>query len=222
MDGYQRYAVYWCPEAGSALAAAGAGWLGWDLYQRAACEASVDPALTNRARRYGFHGTLKAPFRLAEGVTAADLDAALGALAAGLAAFETPPLVLDDAPGFPCLHLSAPCPELDALAAACVTELDRFRAPLTEEERARRLASGLSAEDTARLDRWGYPHVLEAFRFHLTLARPLEPGEADTVLPAARAHFAAHVGQPLRIGTLSLAGDPGAGFHHLATHALTG
>jgi hypothetical protein len=63
-------------------------------------------------------------------------------------------------------QLEAP---LNALAASCTTLFDAYRAPMSPQERARRLASDLSQSQIQNLDRWGYPYVLSEFRFHMTL-----------------------------------------------------
>lgn len=215
---FERYAVYWAPEAGSALAAFGAGWLGWDA--EAAAEAprldlrglpAPIEALTAEARRYAFHATLKPPFRLAEGTDRAGLEAAIRALAADIAAFDAPALTLSADLGFAALRPSAACPALEALAARCVTGLDAFRAPPTEAELQRRRNAGLSAAQEAHLIRWGYPYVLDQFRFHITLAGRLSPEDFARLADALRPHLVAAVGAPWRLRDIRLFGDPGAG-----------
>ena len=72
MDDYRRLAVFWAPEAGSALARWGAGWFGWCAdagWPRPRCHIKglAVEELTVAPRRYGLHATLKAPFGLAEG-----------------------------------------------------------------------------------------------------------------------------------------------------------
>ncbi|TMV36066.1 DUF1045 domain-containing protein, partial [Thioclava sp. BHET1] len=91
MADFSRYAVYYAPPAGP-LADFGAGWLGWDPVAglpRAHPAVAGLPCpvaeLTATPRKYGFHGTLKPPFRLAPGTEAGGLIAALDALAADLA-----------------------------------------------------------------------------------------------------------------------------------------
>ena len=42
-------------------------------------------------------------------------------------------------------------------------------ASLSLDERERRLAAGLSERQIGNLDKWGYPYVLEDFRFHMSL-----------------------------------------------------
>jgi len=218
MTEIERYAVYWAPEAGTPLATFGAGWLGWDAesgteaprLRMAGLPAPIE-GLTASARRYGFHATLKPPFRLAAGADRAGLERAIEALAATAPAFDVPALELRADLGFPALRPSAPCPALDALAARCVTELDAFRAPPSDAELQRRRAAALSPAQAAHLARWSYPYVLDAFRFHVTLADHL-PAEEFTRLSGALApHLAGAIGAPWRMREICLFGDPGAG-----------
>lgn len=231
MPDFKRYAIYWAPEAGSALARFGAAWFGWDA--ETATEAPRLPVrglpapveeLTATARRYGFHATLKPPFPLATGETRCGLEAALEALVGDIAAFDAPALELRDDLGFPALRPQSPCRDLDGLAARCVTMLDRFRAPPLEAELQRRRAVGLSAAEEANLIRWGYPYVLDAFRFHVTLTPAVAP-EGFAVLSTALApHLDDVIGSPLPVREVCLFGDPGDGqpFHLLSRHALCG
>ncbi len=75
-----RFAVYYAPSRESAWWQAGSAWLGRDAESGEPCvspqpEALARPLadLTEAPRRYGWHGTLVAPFRLADGVTQQDL-----------------------------------------------------------------------------------------------------------------------------------------------------
>jgi hypothetical protein len=210
IESYARYAIYWAPPAGSALGAAGARWLGWDAEARVA-SVPLGGALVARPRRYGFHATLKAPFRLSPGASATDLDVALAALAGRSRPATGPALTLDTDHGVALLRPEAPCPEIDALAAACVTGLDAFRAPPTEDDLARRRAEGIDATGEALLARWGYPHVLERFRFHVTLSGPLADAEVPGLAELAERHVVPHLDQLCRIDEVSLFGDPGDG-----------
>ena len=76
---YRRYAIYYAPRTG-AFASAAAGWLGWDVetgqpVPHPALSGLEWPVadLTRAPRKYGFHGTIRAPFRLDEGVTAQEV-----------------------------------------------------------------------------------------------------------------------------------------------------
>jgi putative phosphonate metabolism protein len=174
-----RYAIYFVPRADAALYRFGASMLGYDCYSGAdvtppaGTEAFAWPEIVREPRTYGFHATLKAPFRLAEGVSEGDLDQAFASKVAGLAPVLVGDLVLREIGAFIALVPKVQCPALDRLAATCVEAFDRFRAPMTDAERARRLASNLSAPQIEHVDRWGYPYVFEEFRFHMTLTGPL-------------------------------------------------
>ena len=67
-DRFSRYAVFYTPPAGSDFATAGARWLGWDAaagQEMPHPELGLDLApVTQTPRKYGLHGTLRAPMRL--------------------------------------------------------------------------------------------------------------------------------------------------------------
>jgi putative phosphonate metabolism protein len=230
LDGYTRYAVFWTPPAGSGLARFGAEWLGWDA------EAARDvpqPAptlprpiveVTRTPRRYGFHATLKPPFRLADGTSAAELDEALTTLAAQFPPASAPGLALNTRLGFLALMPDSPAPEISLLAAACTRDLDRFRAPPGEAELAQRRARALTPRQEQNLTRWGYPYVLDDYQFHLTLTGRLHPGEAEALTKAATALATPHLDPALHLDAICLFGDPGGGqgFRLLRRYRLIG
>jgi hypothetical protein len=147
--------------------------------------------LTADPRRYGFHGTLKPPFRLADGCDEVMLILAIETFAATRKPLYLPPLQLAALGSFLALRPSALCPEVDLLAADCVREFDRFRARPSEAELARRRASGLNERQDAYLQAWGYPYVMEEFRLHFTLTGRI----AD---PARRGLLMRHLEQETR------------------------
>ncbi|TXM98102.1 DUF1045 domain-containing protein [Methylobacterium sp. WL103] len=176
------------PEPGSALAAFGDAILGdtpppdWDPADRAALA-----AVTAAPRVYGFHATLKAPMRLAPGRSEDDLVAACTDLVHARSLLPIGPLAVVLLGDFVALVPTAPPPELGLFAAECFAALDPFRAPLTPTERARRRPEDLDPRRRVLFDRWGYPHVFKAFRFHMTLTGRL----ADDAREAWRARLAA-------------------------------
>jgi putative phosphonate metabolism protein len=170
-----RYAIYFVPGADTALYQFGASVLGYDCYtgRNAALISGVDSLpwaeFVREPGVYGFHATLKAPFRLADGMSEAGLASEALSFAANHPAVLVGDLVIRELGAFIALVPNTQRRPLDWLAQACVREFDNFRAPLTAQERDRRLAADLTARQTDYLDRWGYPYVFEEFRFHMTL-----------------------------------------------------
>jgi putative phosphonate metabolism protein len=228
MDQMKRYAVYYAPRPGP-FARHASHWLGWD------CDAGQTlpqpdlpgipfPAiLTAEARRYGFHGTLRAPFRLNEAETESQLAATVASLATTLAPVRCNGLVLENLLGFLALTPSGCEAALLELGAAVVEGTNALRANLTAAEIARRRPEHLTPRQRALLDVWGYPYVMEEFRFHLTLTDRLPEGEVEVVRPALEEHFAPVLPQPFLIEDLCLFGEDDAGrFRLMHRYALTG
>lgn len=220
MEQMKRYAIYYAPEPGP-FADFTARWLGWDAAKgcpqpHPAVTALPRPVaeITATPRRYGFHGTIKPPFRLAPGQTAAGLDAACAALAATLRPVPQEGLRLSRLGGFLALTPVGDTTALSGLAATVVRDLDRFRAPPTQAEIARRNPDRLSPRQRALLDQWGYPHVMEEFRFHLTLTGDLG-AEADAVAAALGPWLAPILPRPFVIRGLCLFGEAADGLFHL-------
>lgn len=206
-----RYAIYFAPPPGSPLKQFADAWLGRDPDRDERVAQPVVHAIpserlheiTALPRHYGFHATMKAPFIPAPGVEA---DALLGDVE-GFAARRRPfhvRLKVDALGNFLALVPVAAAPEVDRLAADCVREFDRFRAPLSDEERARRQPDRLTEAEQAHLDRWGYPYVFENFRFHMTLTGPLDEPERGKVKAILEQALASHLAQPMRIDQLAL------------------
>lgn len=182
-----RFALYLAPEADEPLWHFGSEWLGYDAQtQQSVPHPSLSGldeetlhAATAHPRLYGFHLTLKAPFRLADGVTPDDLERATAELAARHAVFGPITLAPDIRPAgkeasFLCLHPAAPHAALTKLEADAVMALDVWRAPLDAQEFARRKPERLDQRELGYLKLWGYPHVLDAFSPHFSLTGPVE------------------------------------------------
>jgi putative phosphonate metabolism protein len=227
-----RYAIYYTPPPDSPFARFGAGVLGYDCFERAevshrsidGLNASLLALATVEPRRYGFHATLVAPFRLAPGSNHDALAIAFSAFATSCAPVMAGPLRVAAMGRFIALVPAEPYPEIEALADACVAAFDRFRAPLTDADRARRLAAGLSPRQTELLERWGYPYVLDEFRFHMTLAGPIVNGERTTFKTNLTKAFSHLAHDHLELGAISLMrqDDPADAFYVLSRQRLTG
>jgi putative phosphonate metabolism protein len=179
-------------------------------------------AMTVDARRYGFHATLKPPFRLAEDRTLEELDAALGRFAAGTAGTMIPRLSLARLGRFFALVPGADVPGLHALADEVVKGFDDFRAPPTDAEIARRNPAALTSRQRELLTVWGYPYVLDEFRFHLTLTDRIPDGRQAEVERVLGDWFAALLGTDVPVDALALfiEAEPGAPFALHAVHQL--
>ncbi|WP_261385884.1 DUF1045 domain-containing protein [Tateyamaria omphalii] len=225
---FKRYAVYYTPEAGTPLATFGAAWLGWDSATgRAMSHPDVTDldisGITDTPRKYGFHGTIKPPFRLAQGQSAQTLQDALAALCANAAPVTLDGLDLARLGRFLALVPQGDARALADLAAHTVQELDRFRAPLTEAELNKRRAARLTPAQDAHLVRWGYPYVLDQFRFHLTLSGKLDKQTLERAEKALAPLLSQLDLAPYPITGLTLLGEDEAGmFHQIQHYALTG
>ena len=205
-----RYALYYVPPPDTALGAFGARWLGRDASAPAGLAGvSVEDwrSAVAAPRRYGFHATLKAPFRLTEGYDERTLADALEPFCRTRAPVPVGKLALRVLSDFLVL---APMETgaASGLAADCVRAFEPFRAPSTEEEIERRRPDRLTVSEKANLDRFGYPWVMEDFRFHLTLTGPLdEAGRAGFGAAIARMALPA-MAEPVEIGDVCLCGQP--------------
>ncbi len=214
-----RYAIYFTPPPEDALAIAVASWLGRDAFTGRPVDGPghgpTDGAAisfhTAAARRYGFHATLKAPFTLAEGMTEAELLASFDRFCAEREPFVLPKLEIGQIDGFFALVPGEPCIGLTQLAADAVMHFEPFRAPLTQAEMERRSAMRLSPAEMRYLQLWGYPHVFDAFRFHMTLTGRISGSEAERIRDALEHHFAHILPGPAEIGTLAVFVEPEKG-----------
>jgi putative phosphonate metabolism protein len=213
----ERHAIYFAPLEGSELARFGDRWLGRDaatdqaLLQPAldGLEPSRLDALTEAPRHYGFHGTLTPPFQLAKRCDVGDLTRALTGFAMRQTPFEIAALHLKEIGDFLALVPADPAPALSSLADACVTEFDAYRAPPDAAEVAKRHAAGLTPRQAELLARWGYPYVLDEFRFHLTLTGPVSDcAERHRVAGLLQPLVAPLLDQPVPVRELCLFHQP--------------
>lgn len=184
----QRYALYFAPAIESPWWAFGTRWLGRNEFDDTELPLT-EPQwhdITVEPRRYGFHATLKAPFRLSERKTPDDLISRTQALAAQLAPVSLGPLQALNLGRFVALCPVTSPPDLAALAESCVVGLDDLRAPLTQQDLERRQVGQLDARELALLHDYGYPYVLERFRFHFSLTGSVDQTTRQRVMQAVQ------------------------------------
>jgi putative phosphonate metabolism protein len=218
-----RVAIYFTPDRDHPLTRHAAAWLGRDAF--AADDAATgagDGRPVSEPARYGFHATLKAPFRLARPHTLAALDVALSAFARSRAGLELGALRLARIDGFFALVPSRSLPGLSELEAEVRTHFEPYRAPLTEADYLRRQPDRLTPRQRDNLIRWGYPHVADDFRFHMTLTDRVP----DAAAPAIAAELERALGPALRDAVqldalaLFVEPEPGQPFSVHSRHAL--
>ena len=122
--------------------------------------------------------------------------------------FVIPKLCVKDLHGFLALRPAIMPPALEDLAADCVRDFDKFRAPLDEDAVAKRLSAGLTDRQVALLRRWGYPYVLDEFRFHLTLTDTLTEEENETIKPVLSELFHRVIAEPIAVSAITIFVQP--------------
>ena len=230
MTSHPRYAIYYVPAPGSNLNGFGAGLLGYDALSGDDLPfpdsiTGVVPdwhELTRDPRKYGFHATLKAPFALAPGHSEAELIAACEAFAATARPIPVITPMVRTISGFIAVVPAEGSDQLNRLAADCVRDFDALRAPLSAQDRARRNPSALTSAQVDHLDRWGYPYVMDQFRFHMTLTGSVAAERREQLVTMLHACFAALDLRALAIDRIAVfrQDDAGSRFRGLAHFGL--
>ncbi len=224
-----RVAVYFAPSPQSVWWQAGCQWLGRCAATGAVFDAPEVPGvstdllreLTAEPRRYGFHATLKPPFRLQQGSGLDGVLQAIHHLCDDIEPFTLPPLRVAMLGDFLALRPQGDNRRADAVAASCVTSLQPLAAPLYADELARRRRQPLTPEQDSLLQRWGYPWVLDQYRFHLSLTGGLSTcseAKRAALLQAAEAVF--HPLPDCRFDNIAVFVEPRAGDHFVLAHRL--
>jgi putative phosphonate metabolism protein len=207
-----RYAIYFSPAPDDPLTAAASEWLGRNAFTGKTADAPASlslPAerwqqLVAEPRRYGFHATLKAPFELREDRTEAELVSSFDHFAASTGLLEIPRVVLGQLGPFFALVPHESHPPLQAFAASVVEAFEPFRAPLSDADVARRKPERLTEAQRAHLMTWGYPYVMDEFRFHMTLTGPVDPALAPGIDEELQRRFSSFTDMPLTLDGLAL------------------
>jgi putative phosphonate metabolism protein len=213
--GFPRCAIYFAPPPQSAWWRFGCAWLERDPVTGAAveplpCDLSGSSSIvrvTAEPRRYGFHATLKAPFRLAPDHGLHHVYAQAASLAITLKPVALPALRLCEIGDFVALGnadgdgAEAGC---HRIAAQCVAYFDNLRARPDAAELSRRRAAGLTPRQNELLAKWGYPHVFDEYRFHVTLTGKLPRALRRCVMDALATHVHALRGEPLLLDALTV------------------
>lgn len=214
-----RYAIFFTPPPADMLTSAAVRWIGRDAFtdemvtavETDGLQAEEIAEFTASARKYGFHATLKPPFELAPGKDEAMLLTALQAFCEQTSPFVISPLKLGQLGPFFALIPEEDQPRLNDFAATVVREFEPFRAPLSKADIARRNPELLNETQRENLHQWGYPYVFESFRFHMTLAGPVDEPNVARFSRALSNWFNPILGIPVAISTLTLFVEPAPG-----------
>jgi len=227
-----RYAIYFSPAEKEDLTHAAAEWLGYNPWLFVNVEQiKVDGLspnifwqLTESPRRYGFHATLKAPMRLTEGASEFDLHKASLEFSRQTENFELLGLQLKWIGSFLALVPAENSSELQHLASFAVRHFEHLRAPLNDEEIARRKPKSLSRVQKKYLEEWGYPYVFDEFRFHMTLTGAVPADQKPAVEAAAAHHFSPWLMQPFKVERIAQFKQtaPDCSFHIVRSYTFEG
>ncbi len=207
-----RYAICFTPPMADPLSTVAASWLGRNVYSGEPAEpASISGLTTSEIafhtavpRRFGFQAVVMSPFRLSPDMDEAQLLKALMHFASAQTPFEIERLEVAQLGSCWGLMPQIPSTAMHLLAASVIQEFDPFRAPLSEDDIERSDPDRLSAPQFSNLHRWGNPHVMDEYRFHMMLTGPLNQDALRRIEAPLRGLFEPCLAQPLTIGSLAL------------------
>lgn len=211
-----RFAIYYLQPPGHQLHTLASHWLGYDIHQGKIIDQAeslpeylrLHQNQAGSAALYGFHGTLKAPFRLSERYDVSQLVQGLDQFAAENKAFHCSALRLTSLGHFLALAPEKACSAMNRLADDCVKRFDPFRAPMSEQEYQKRKPHLLDQRQRDLLEQWGYPYVLEEYRFHMTLSTQLEQKKLDELQIALQEYLAPALENDIHVDRLYLCCQP--------------
>lgn len=217
---FARYAIFATMPEGQALEFC-TSLLGWDSRSvRAVPHPRLDglpmpiEELTHTPRKYGLHATIKPPFRLAVGTSLEDLAKSIRQLCEDRTRVQFDGLSVTKLGGFLALTPQGDTAGVNALAADTVATLDAFRAPMSQAELDKRKRPNMPPQLLNNLERWGYPHVMEAFKFHMTLTGKMPRKQAEQALSVLRPIIDPMLPKPFSITSMSLMGENQTGMFH--------
>ncbi len=212
-----RYAIYYTPQPGTALAAFGRSWFG-RANDGATLQAFSATGLTGASfarmpatpsRYSGLHSVFKAPFVLRDGMGPDALKARLISFTQRRKPVPTGPLTLARSGRYLVLRPIELTPAFDWLAAQCVGTFDGFAAPLTDCDRQEQRSPHLTDYQRLLLESFGDAHVMSEYRFAITLTGPLDTAHLERVAQALWPVLEDICATGVTVDGLSLFGDQG-------------
>ena len=200
-----RVALYYSPPEDSEFARCASRWLKCALEDLAEPVRRTHRDTLDGVQHYGFHATVKPPFRLTGDRSLYGLVEAVELFCRERRPFTAGRLKLSRLDNFLCLRLDSESGELSRFAEDVVRDFDGFRRPPDQRELERRLEKGLNARQHELLLRWGYPWVMDEFRFHFTLTGPLPDKPSRSAFSVlAEKYFSPVLNTQLQIDGISI------------------
>jgi uncharacterized protein DUF1045 len=211
--GFSRFAIYYTPQPGSALAAFGRSWFGrandgatLQAFSSAGLpDSGITPIASLPGRYTGLHALFLAPFALRDNVSLDDVRTRLINFAGRRNAVATGPLTLARAGRYLVLRPVDPEPALDWLATQCVNAFEEFAAEHDGANEHRHL----SPYQRLLLKSFGHPNVMSEYRFSIALTGPLDTAHLERVSQALWPMIEDICAEGTTVDGLSLFGDTG-------------
>jgi len=212
---FARYAIYYTPQPGTALASFGRSWFGrandgatLQAFSSTGLPGSGFAKAPAAAGRYtGLHALFRAPFLLRDDIGLDMLKSRLVTFAAHRNAVETGPLTLARSGRYLVLRPVEPKPELDWLAAQCVNAFEDVAATGGYDDGYDN--RHLTDHQRLLLRSFGHPHVMSEYRFSIALTGPLDAGHLERVSQALWPVMEEICNSGVTVDGLSLFGDAG-------------
>lgn len=211
---HTRFAIYFTPRPGSALATFGRSWFGRanDGATLRAFSTGVPNMLSGTTsspfpeRYLGLHAPFVLPCPLREGATLEKVRTRLANFAGRRRKVETGPLALTRAGRSLVLRPAEPRPEMSWLALQCFNAFESFAAKTVRPETAH---PHLNPHQRLLLKSFGQPNVMSEYRFSIRLTGPLDPAHIDRVSEALAPLVAGVCAEGVHVDGLSLIADGG-------------
>lgn len=212
-----RYALSYVPEQGSPLAELGKTWLGRDIDSSEFFDQPVVPGITPERleklsywrRSEGMHGVLKPSFQLNPTATLESMMDTIRLFCKYRAPVHIPQMEVNVIGKFLALTPTIASRQLVALAAECVRVFEGFRQPLFINMDDRYSTDKLTVYQKRMLKHWGYPYVMEEFRFFIPMTDRIEDDdEREKITAAVTAISKPGIGETVHIRELTVLGQP--------------
>jgi hypothetical protein len=223
---YNRFAIYFMPQSESLFYDLGIRWFGWDplrgsevngLHNKGTDEHLL---VIEKARKYGLHATLKAPFRLRKGCELDDLISFFQDTCTRYDGCIFNNISIKKISDFIAITPNSDTTKIHSLAADIVKEFDQFRDELNESDIEKRNLSSYSLRQKEYFYSWGYPYVFEEFKFHMTLGKLSHSKDGTAEEKICNEYFQEIISKPMKIDNLCLMGEDQNGMFHILENTI--